>query len=496
MATQTRIPKIDENNGEKIKKLQIKKVGTTGVESKRAALGELGNRAALKNVESTKENIKEPKYGVNLRNTKARVDTYWKKAPIATKPAIKIEARSTTAGLHHAKLSEVSALKKTTVAIKAANIESRIAANKAKATKPEDIKISSAIRREDSNLSRRSLTKLKAALSKDNKSKTVAEKAETKVKEAKENGQPGEKVQIQLKIVSVQSHSEKLLNEVENIDTDDTANPVLVSEYVNDIYSYLYELEVEFPILENHLKNQKEVTPRMRAVLIDWLNEVHYQFHLMGETFHMTVGIIDRYLQKVANTPREHLQLVGVTALFIAAKYEELYPPEIRDFVYITDDTYTKEQILAMEKKIMKSLDFQLGRPLSIHFLRRYSKAGKAVDCHHLMSKYFLELTTVEYSMAHYRPSEIAASSLFLSLKLLKTSADEMNKFWTPTLEFYSRYSAEHLMPIVKKIAEIVKNAPTAKLRAVYNKYQSSKFERISTKSELTGPVIEKLCSQ
>lgn len=57
-------------------------------------------------------------------------------------------------------------------------------------------------------------------------------------------------------------------------------------------------------------------------------------------------------------TSRQNLQLVGVAALFIASKYEELYPPEVRDFVYITDDTYTKHEVIEMEKHILKVIFF------------------------------------------------------------------------------------------------------------------------------------------
>lgn len=82
-----------------------------------------------------------------------------------------------------------------------------------------------------------------------------------------------------------------------NIDAGDELEPLLVSEYVNDIYAYLYHLESVYAIGKNHLDGQRDVHPKMRAVLIDWINEVHYQYHFMQETFHMTVSIIDRYLQ-------------------------------------------------------------------------------------------------------------------------------------------------------------------------------------------------------
>lgn len=133
-----------------------------------------------------------------------------------------------------------------------------------------------------------------------------------------------------------ESHSSKLLHQVENIDENDGDNPQLLAEYVQDIYAYLYKLENIFPIRDNFLASQMDVTPKMRSVLLDWINEVHNQFSLELETYHMTVSMIDRYLQANTATPRRYLQLVGVTALFMASKYEELMPPEISDFVYVT----------------------------------------------------------------------------------------------------------------------------------------------------------------
>lgn len=131
-------------------------------------------------------------------------------------------------------------------------------------------------------------------------------------------------------------HSTRLLHQIENIDVNDAENTQMVSEYVNDIYQYLFKLELFFPIHENFLAKQVDVTPKMRSVLLDWINEVHNQFSLEIETYHMTVSMIDRYLQEVPSTPRRFLQLVGVTCLFMASKYEELMPPEISDFVYVT----------------------------------------------------------------------------------------------------------------------------------------------------------------
>ena len=98
----------------------------------------------------------------------------------------------------------------------------------------------------------------------------------------------------------------------------------------------------------NCLSTQTEINERMRKVLVDWLIEVHLNFKLLPETLFIAVKLIDRFCQK--NTvKRKNYQLLGVTCILIAAKYEEIYPPYIKDFIYITDAAYTKEQIIEME---------------------------------------------------------------------------------------------------------------------------------------------------
>ncbi|XP_017025447.1 G2/mitotic-specific cyclin-B-like [Drosophila kikkawai] len=286
----------------------------------------------------------------------------------------------------------------------------------------------------------------------------------------------------------------------QDIDANDKRNLFLVSEYVNEIYDYLYQVEKQQPIFKDHLAGQRSVSPKMRAVLIDWINAVNLQFHLTADSFQLAVAIIDRYLQVVKDTKRNYFQLVGVTALFIATKYERLCPVGIETFVYVSDDTYTARQIRQMELQILKAIDFSLSRPLPIHFLRRYSKAAGATNEQHVMAKYFIELAALTYDLASYRPSEIAAASMFLSLNLLNGNHREATGFndqhWSATLSFYSRYSASDLRPISRKIAKLARNAPQAKLKAVYIKYQGSNFHKIAQRRELSSPLIDYIIGQ
>lgn len=527
MSTQLRI-KYDENEADN-KLQQVKKFGVQNgqIETKRAALGELGNRAVLRTVRDGQKDLKDPKNQINLRNAKARVDTYWKKPAQQTAVANNIQLNTATNlaktkvvlrsnSIKAASTESLSSAitkqtlpKPTTITAKVVNIENKVShvryINKGKVESAKEQKpqvLAPTLKREDSNLSRKSLSKLKVVIKRQqNAQQQAVQSCKTTTESTNKEDIQQELTQThsdkcEIKIVSVESHSSKLLNLVENIDADDAENPILVSEYVNDIYSYLFTLETQMPIEPDHLRDQKQVVPKMRAVLIDWINEVHHQFHLVPETFHLCVAIIDRYLQAEKNTLRQHLQLVGVTSLFIASKYEELFPPAIGDFVYITDDTYTKNQMLEMEMKIMKALDFNLARPLPIHFLRRFSKAAGAEDSHHAMSKYFLEMVSVEYAMTSYRPSEIAAASLYLSLQLLNPQKTPLESIWNPTLEFYSRYSADHLEPISRQIATIARNASDAKLKAVYVKYKSVQLGKISLRPELTGAVIDQIIAK
>ncbi|NXU58044.1 CCNB2 protein, partial [Turnix velox] len=284
-----------------------------------------------------------------------------------------------------------------------------------------------------------------------------------------------------------QAFSDVLLSNVEDIDAEDECNPQLCSDYVKDIYMYLRDLEVQQSIRPHYLDGNI-LSGSMRALLVDWLIQVHSRLSLLQETLYMCVAILDRFLQ---NHPvsRKKLQLVGVTALFIASKYEELIALSIDDFVYLTDNAYTPAEVKEMEMMILRELNFSFGRPLPPHFLRRASKAGEAEVKHHALAKYFMELTLVDYDMVHYRPSEIAAAALCLSQKVLG------QKKWDPKQQHYTGYTEESLLLAMKHIAKnVVKvNKKLTEHFAVKNKYASSKLLKVSTLQQLNGKIISDL---
>lgn len=136
--------------------------------------------------------------------------------------------------------------------------------------------------------------------------------------------------------------------------------------------------------------------------------------------------------------------------MFIATKYEEIYPPDLRDFVYVTDKAYTKYQILKMEGEILSKLNFNITFNSSYLFLNRYAKLLRVNNKIYMLSRYLLELALVEYGMLKFSQRNIAASSLYLACKILKVKA------WNAVLEKNTAYDERDIRPCAKSLCIIL----------------------------------------
>lgn len=123
------------------------------------------------------------------------------------------------------------------------------------------------------------------------------------------------------------------------------------------------------------MNSQPEINDKMRAILVDWLIEVHNRFELMPETLYLTINLVDRFLLS-KSVPRRELQLLGIGAMLIACSYEEIWAPEVNDFVSISERAYNNEQILKMEKAILGQLEWYITVPTPYVFLSRYIKVS------------------------------------------------------------------------------------------------------------------------
>lgn len=275
---------------------------------------------------------------------------------------------------------------------------------------------------------------------------------------------------------------------VPDIDAQDRTNPLAATEYVNDIYAYFKRVEPKFRVQPDYMTKQNDINEKMRAILVDWLVEVHLKFKLMPETLFLTVNLIDRFLAEKQVT-RRNLQLVGVTAMLIASKYEEIWAPEVRDFVYISDKAYTREQILAMEKLMLNTLRFNLTLPTSYNFQARFLKAAnmhtdKQVSA---LSTYLLELSVVDAGMLKYAYSTISAASIYVAMVAFGKS-DTFPK----ALAHHSGFTKEQILPCAAALVNLMQKAPTATLTAVHKKHSNAKFLEIA-KTEVPVEILDEV---
>ncbi|XP_010494275.1 PREDICTED: putative cyclin-A3-1 isoform X1 [Camelina sativa] len=271
-----------------------------------------------------------------------------------------------------------------------------------------------------------------------------------------------------------------------NLDIDTRSDdPQMCAPYVTSIFEYLRQLEGKAksrPLIDYIDKIQKDVTSSMRGVLVDWLVEVAEEYKLLSETLYLAVSYIDRFLSlKTVN--RQRLQLLGVASMLIASKYEEITPPNVNDFCYITDHTYTKQEIVKMEADILLALEFELGNPTSNTFLRRFTRVAQEdfqmspLQMEFLCS-YLSELSMLDYNSLKFLPSIVAASAVFLARFIIRP---KQHPWQNVMLEEYTKYKAGDLKECVRMIHDLYLSRKGGALQAIREKYKQHKFKCVAT---------------
>lgn len=251
-------------------------------------------------------------------------------------------------------------------------------------------------------------------------------------------------------------------------------------EYKDDILAYMRQEEKVNRPKANYMKKQQDITTSMRAILVDWLVEVSEEYRLDTETLYLAANYTDRFLSHMS-VLRGKLQLVGTASMYIAAKYEEISPPDVTEFVYITDDTYTKKQVLRMEHLLLKVLDFRMNTPTTNNFLKHYLRFLKinnlvtSAKVDHL-AHYLAELTLIDSdTFLHFLPSQIAASAIYLSLLTF-------GQKWTKQIadELAYDFDVSELKECIAALHKAMVNAPGLPQQAIQEKYKSDRFSGVS----------------
>ncbi|KAJ5227315.1 uncharacterized protein N7469_007321 [Penicillium citrinum] len=253
---------------------------------------------------------------------------------------------------------------------------------------------------------------------------------------------------------------------------EDFFDSSMVAEYSSEIFLHLRQKEIEMLPLPDYMANQAEIQWSMRSVLMDWLVQVHFRFALLPETLFLCVNYIDRFLsRKIVSLGK--LQLVGATAIFIAAKYEEITAPSVQEIVYMVDGGYDVDEILKAERFMLSILDFDLGWPGPMSFLRRISKADDYDLETRTVAKYFLELTIMDERFVCTPPSFAAAGAHCLARLMLQKGC------WTPSHAYYSGYLYEQLQHVMSTMLECCEDAQRHH-QAIFEKYSDRRFKRAS----------------
>jgi cyclin A len=285
--------------------------------------------------------------------------------------------------------------------------------------------------------------------------------------------------------------------DVENDDDEETKRKFEIQErenilmncleYKDDILKYMRQLELENRPKVNYMKKQLDITSSMRSILVDWLVEVCDEYKLNVETLYLAVNYTDRFLSQMS-VLRGKLQLVGTASMYIASKYEEITPPDVAEFVYITDDTYTKKQVLRMEHLMLKVLDFRMSPPTANWFLSHYLRFIKLqTSLNHAnnfdlyqridhLSRYLAELTLIDSeTFLAYLPSQIAVSAIYLALYTL-------GRAWTRQIAEICGYSYDlsEIKACINDLFKAMQAAETHPQQAIQEKYKQSRYDYVA----------------
>ncbi|XP_027356813.1 putative cyclin-B3-1 [Abrus precatorius] len=255
---------------------------------------------------------------------------------------------------------------------------------------------------------------------------------------------------------------------------DNKCNQLEVSEYIDEIYQYYWFSEVHNPVLANYMSIQTDITPHMRGILINWLIEVHFKFDLMPETLYLTVTLLDQYLSLVT-IKKTDMQLVGLTALLLASKYEDFWHPRVKDLISISAESYTRDQMLEMEKLILRKLKFRLNAPTHYVFMVRFLKAAESDEKLEHMAFFLIDLCLVEYEALAFKPSLLCASALYVARCTL-----QITPAWTPLLHKHARYEVSQIRNCADMILKFHKAAAVGKLKVTFEKYSRQEFNGIA----------------
>ncbi len=247
-----------------------------------------------------------------------------------------------------------------------------------------------------------------------------------------------------------------------------------ISEYFDEIYQNMLLDEIKFyqKINSDYLSNQPKINIKMRAILVDWIIDIHNHYNFEQKTLFNTIYIIDAYLSKnIIDT--KNFQLLGLSSLLISCKENEIEYPNLNIFIRMADNAYNAKQIINMEKKIMKCLDFGFLGPTCDEFFDINAEYFNFTEKQKFFGKYFLDSSLIDYNFIQYKPSTIGIACCYIVMKFFKL--DDINSILNNT-----NYDIKDIKNCSYEVWLLVENLSNSTLKATKNKYLSDKFLKVA----------------
>ena len=274
------------------------------------------------------------------------------------------------------------------------------------------------------------------------------------------------------KVRSILSSKETLKPAI--IRTATPSNPLFCEEYSTEIKIYLRSAEEELWSSNQIFENQTNLTPKMRATLIDWLVDVQKRKKLHTDTLFYAVHYIDRYLME-RDIDKSKFQLLGSAALLIASKTEEIYPISCESLVHLAGKSFSVNALCRMESSLFTTIDYNTTPIVASHFLKRYLLKAGGSSKFTLFAYYVNETLLLDSDFIEYKPSMTAAAVILFAMAIIN-DAPEL----TPELQDEMQYSFAELRPLISKVHLSVLSSATSRFQAIRKKYATADNEYVS----------------
>lgn len=226
--------------------------------------------------------------------------------------------------------------------------------------------------------------------------------------------------------------------------------------------------------------SEKDISTRF--TIINFIISISETFNFKQETIYLTINLYDRCFPKLKNYGKPvNIKIFTLTCIFIASKYEEIYPPLLEEYSDLM--TFSREEIFKLENFILDTINFELHICSPYLFLTKFFHSNSKIENTEILylAQFILDLSTQSLVFCSYKPSFQAVICLYLSRYVYYKNKISV-KLWTRDNEFMTGYSEKEIKKNIKLSCIKIKEFYSGHLSkdftksAIYKKYSSDKY--------------------